>query len=173
MGFVAAWVDLPGTRDLLAYDQLILQLARQHGGGGWIAYDSQFRQQAAAGATGPWSELNHSLMAATMFVAGREAPARACPLCCATDHTARDYALAPRLRWGEPHKGQPQGYEHHPARGPIGLRMTYMYVGGLTKAHAPPPNATLRTSVPLAGSRGTVDCKKGHSKGTSTESSSN
>ena len=37
MGFVAERADLPGTRDLLAYSQLILQLARQHGGGGWIA----------------------------------------------------------------------------------------------------------------------------------------
>ena len=94
MAFVAARSDNPETRDLLAYGQLVLLLARKHGGLGWVAYDHQFRQQAAAGSTAPWSELNLSLMAATVFATGGETPTRACPLCFAADHSARECALA-------------------------------------------------------------------------------
>ena len=99
-------------RELLAYGQLVLQLARKHGGLGWIAYDSQFRQQAAAGASIRWSELNLSLMAATVFCAGGDNPSRACQLCFATDHTARDCALTSL-----------EGYKA-PARLPAPNRMT-------------------------------------------------
>ena len=94
MAFAAARSDVSETRDLLAYGQLILLLARKHGGLGWVAYDHQFRQQAAAGSSAPWSELNLSLMAATVFSTGGETPTRACSLCFAADHSARDCALA-------------------------------------------------------------------------------
>ena len=73
-------------RGLLAYGQLVVQLARKHGGLRWVAYNSQFQQQANAGASAPWFELNLSLMAATVFAA--------CQLCFAMDHTASDCALA-------------------------------------------------------------------------------
>ena len=79
---------------MLAYGQLVLLLARKHGGLGWVAYDHQFRQQAATGSTAPWSELNLSLMAATVFTSGNETPTRACSLCFAADHAARECALA-------------------------------------------------------------------------------
>ena len=93
MAFAAVHAERAEMRELLAYGQLVLQLARKHGGLGWVAYDSQFRQQAAAGASTRWSELNLSLMAATVFSAGGDNPSRACQLCFATDHTARDCAL--------------------------------------------------------------------------------
>ena len=79
---------------MLEYSQLVLLLARKHAGLGWVAYDHQFRQQAAAGSTAPWSELNLSLMVATVFAAGGETPTRACSLCFAADHPARECALA-------------------------------------------------------------------------------
>ena len=94
MAFVAARSNQAETRELLAYGMLILQLARKHGGLGWVAYDSQFRQQAAAGAPTPWSELNLSLMAATVFNGGGEASVQACSLCLASDHSAPECALA-------------------------------------------------------------------------------
>ena len=101
------------TRDLLAYSQLILQLARQHGGGGWIAYNSHFRQQAAASATIPWSELNLSLMAATMFAAGGKAAAKRVNSVLQLT-TLHDTVPWPLLRWKEPHKGHHLGPKLHP-----------------------------------------------------------
>ena len=58
MVFVATRSDNQETRDMPAYDQLVLLLTRKHGGLGWVAYDHQFRQQAAAGSAALWSELN-------------------------------------------------------------------------------------------------------------------
>ena len=80
LSFVAAKVNHAETRELMAYGQIVLQLARRHGGLGWIAYDSQFRQQAAAGSVASWSELNPSLMAATVLNAGGDAGGRGCTL---------------------------------------------------------------------------------------------
>ena len=64
-----------------------------HGGLGWIAYNSQFRQQAVAGSRASWSELNPSLMAATVLNAGSDASGRVCTLCLAADHSKQDCAL--------------------------------------------------------------------------------
>ena len=168
MGFVAARADLPGTRDLLAYGQLILQLARQHGGGGWIAYDSQFRQQAAAGASAPWSELNLSLMAATVFAAGGEAPARACQLCFATDHTARDCALA-SLEGGRTTQRPPSGAQASPRPRPYRARdeICRRFNRGTCSASA--CRFEHICSACQKPGHGSVDCKKGSSKGTPTE----
>ena len=59
-----------------------------------MANDSQFRQQAAAGTFTPWSKLNLSFMAATIFTVSRENPTRACQLCFVMDHAPSDCALA-------------------------------------------------------------------------------
>ena len=65
--FMAAKVDHQECRDLAAYAQIVIHLARKHGGKGWLAYDKLFRQQMAAGAESSWAELNSSLMAATVL----------------------------------------------------------------------------------------------------------
>ena len=79
---------------MLAYGQLVLLLARKNGGLGWVAYDHQFHQQAAAGSTATWSELNLSVMATTVFASDGETPTRACSLCFAADHAPGECALA-------------------------------------------------------------------------------
>ena len=48
----------------LAFLALIVVEARKHGGDGWQAYDSVFRENAAHVPTGDWSRLNASLHAA-------------------------------------------------------------------------------------------------------------
>lgn len=65
--YMAAKVDNHDCRALAAYGMLVNHLARKHGGRGWLAYDTLFRQQQAAGAALKWEELNPSLMAATVF----------------------------------------------------------------------------------------------------------
>ena len=54
----------------LAYLALTVAEARKHGGDGWRAYDSVFRQNAAHDPTADWSHLDASLHAAT-FLAQR------------------------------------------------------------------------------------------------------
>ncbi len=49
LGFVAAKVDHKETRELVAYTQIVIDLARKHGGHGWLAYDARFHQQISAG----------------------------------------------------------------------------------------------------------------------------
>ena len=44
LSLVAAKISHQETRDLLAYGQIIIELARKHTGMGWYAYDSLFRQ---------------------------------------------------------------------------------------------------------------------------------
>ena len=72
LSFVAAKTESEETRDLIAYGQIILQLARRHGGPGWLTYDQQFRQQAAGGSLTPWREINNSLLSATVLAAQSE-----------------------------------------------------------------------------------------------------
>ena len=50
LAYMAARVDHEETRQLAAYGQIVIHLAHKHGGRGWLANDSAFRQQAAAGA---------------------------------------------------------------------------------------------------------------------------
>ena len=95
MAFVAAKVDSPETRELMAYGKIIIALAQRHGGLGWAAYDALFRQQVAAGAEAAWSQLNPSLMAATVLGAAGEQSPRPCSHCRASDHKSQECALAP------------------------------------------------------------------------------
>ena len=95
MAFVAAKVDSPETRELMAYGKIIISLAQRHGGLGWATYDTLFRQQVAAGAEAAWSQLNPSLMAATVLgTAGEQSP-RPCSHCRSSDHKTQECALAP------------------------------------------------------------------------------
>ena len=48
-----AFRDSESTRNMAAYAQIIIQMARKHSKEGWLAYDQQFRQQRAVGAELP------------------------------------------------------------------------------------------------------------------------
>ena len=61
MAFVAAKVESPETRELMAYGKIIISLVQRHGGLGWATYDTLFGQQVAAGAEAAWSQLNPSV----------------------------------------------------------------------------------------------------------------
>lgn len=64
---MAAKVDHKEAKDLATYGQVIIQLARKHEGKGWLAYGSFFRQHMAAGAQLSWTDLNPSLVTATLL----------------------------------------------------------------------------------------------------------
>ena len=91
LAFVAAKVESPETRELMAYGQIILMLARKHGGMGWKTYDTHFRQLMGAGHTLPWTELNPTMMAADVLQSGGQV----CALCQSHDHRKEECALAP------------------------------------------------------------------------------
>ena len=90
LAFVAAKVSCEETRQLMAYGQIILMLARKHVGRGWKAYDAHFRQLVGAGHLLPWTELNPSMMAADVLQVGGQT----CSLCQAHDHRREECALA-------------------------------------------------------------------------------
>ena len=95
LSFIAAKTDCEATRDLAAYAQIVIQLARKHGGSGWIAYDQHFRQQMAGGAVGSWNDINNSLMSATVLApAPEDAHKRTvCSICRGDDHISTECAL--------------------------------------------------------------------------------
>ena len=74
LAFVAAKVESPKTRELMAYGQIILMLARKHGGMGWKTYNMHFCQMMGAGHTLPWMELNPSMAADVLLSGGRSVP---------------------------------------------------------------------------------------------------
>ena len=74
--------------DMLAYMRLLVREAARHGGTGWLAYDSFFRQQAAADPSLRWDSLNADLFNLTVL------DAALCRLCLGTDHRTSDCALA-------------------------------------------------------------------------------
>ncbi len=78
LSFVATRVDHEAMRELVAYGQIIIELARKHAGAGWSTYDSLFRQQLAAGSSTKWIEVNPSLMAATILAAPTAASYASC-----------------------------------------------------------------------------------------------
>ena len=94
LSFMAVLSPDARVRDLVAYAQIIVQLARSHGGSGWLAYDRRFRQQLAAGTPLKWNEINPSLLSATVLGAPPFPSGRSCPLCLSWDHTRTDCALA-------------------------------------------------------------------------------
>ena len=80
------------SKELLAYQTLIVREARRCGGRGWLAYDTMFRQQAAGNPEVDWSKLNPTLYAVTFLA--QSGSGRNCVLCMESDHSEEDCALA-------------------------------------------------------------------------------
>uniref|UniRef100_A0A1X7UQ12 Uncharacterized protein n=1 Tax=Amphimedon queenslandica TaxID=400682 RepID=A0A1X7UQ12_AMPQE len=94
LSYVAVLVPDPRLRELVAYGQIVIELAQSYGGSGWLEYDRQFRQQVAAGVPLNWSEIDPSLMSATMLGAAPARGSRNYPLCLSWDHDGADCTLA-------------------------------------------------------------------------------
>ena len=89
LAFMAASTESDATREMAAYAQIVVMQARKHPGGGWLAYDQQFRQQRAAGLDLKWNDLSPSIMAATVLRSAHET----CTLCHFPDHATEQCAL--------------------------------------------------------------------------------
>ena len=103
LAFVAAKVESLKTRELMVYGQIILMLARKHGGKGWKAYETHFGQLVGAGHPLPWMELNPSMMVVDMLQSGGQV----CAFCQSHDHWKEECALAPPSSGSDRH---PQPY---------------------------------------------------------------
>uniref|UniRef100_A0A1X7UES1 Cleavage and polyadenylation specificity factor subunit 4 n=1 Tax=Amphimedon queenslandica TaxID=400682 RepID=A0A1X7UES1_AMPQE len=105
------------VRELLAYAQIIIQLAQSHGGTGWLAYDRRFRQQVAAGTPLCWVEINPSLLSATVLGSAPAPGGRNCPLCLSWNHGRVECTLGSLNASGtEPKKASPR-YRSYSAPG--------------------------------------------------------
>ena len=94
LSFVAVLCPDSRTRELLAYGQIIIQLARSHRGTGWLVYDRRFCQQVAAGTPLSWAKINPSFLTATVLGSAPAPSGRNCQLCLSWDHGRADCALA-------------------------------------------------------------------------------
>ena len=87
----------------MTYGLFVISLAQQHRGCGWLAYDSKFRLQKAAGSTAPWTEVNTPLRALTVL-ANTGPPAEwSCSICYAADTSvpskiSMEIKMLPRTR---------------------------------------------------------------------------
>ena len=81
------------TRDLWAYQALMIEEERRCGGKGWRLYDAGFRQQIKSLESADFGRLNQSLYA-TSFLAYRSV-ARNCSYCLQADHHSGECALNP------------------------------------------------------------------------------
>ena len=93
LSFIVAKVDDPLSRQLIAYTQLVLDLARRHGGKGWLSYDCLFREHMAAGSKDKWEELNPSLMASTVL-GSSDTQHRFCSACMSSDHNKQECSFS-------------------------------------------------------------------------------
>ena len=121
LSFIAARTDCKATRDLVAYAQIVIQLARKHGGSGWLVYDQHFRQQLAGGADLVWNNINNSLMSATVLAPLPDDPSGSgrtvCRLCRGDDHSVHECALY-SLQGPSPHSqhmAHPTRFKPRPA----------------------------------------------------------
>ena len=64
---IAVKVDDEHTRSLIALSQIVLDVARRHGGSGWLVYNAYFRAQLFAGGAYKWNEVNSSLLASAVL----------------------------------------------------------------------------------------------------------
>ena len=94
LSFVVVLCPDSRMHELLAYGQIIIQLARSHGGEGWLTYDRRFCQQVAAGTPLSWAKINSSLLSATVLGSAPAPSGRNCPLCLSWDHGRADCTLA-------------------------------------------------------------------------------
>ena len=147
---------------------LILQLARKHGGLGWVANDSQFRQQAAAGAPTPWFELNRLLMAATVFNGGGEASVQACSLCLASDHSAPECALA-SLDSGRPPSKPPTSSRTSTRPKPYRIQEEVCWRFNRGTCSSPSCRFEHICASCQKPGHASFECKKGASKGSTAE----
>ena len=125
LAFMAVKTDQEETRQMAAYGMIILQIVRKHNGNGWLLYDKQFRLQQAAGASLSWTDINASLLAATVLGQTGEKPSRSCQLCLASDHSREECALASL----EPHKGSQTTPTHSRLPPPRHIRRPMPYRG--------------------------------------------
>ena len=117
------------TRQLLAYQTMIVREARRCGGKGWLAYDSMFRQQATLDPDCDWSRLNNSLYSVT-FLAQQNGRGRTCSHCLETDHASSDCALAPAPRQRQSGRDYERGPRHQFDRGERNERICYSWNDG-------------------------------------------
>ncbi len=82
------------TRELLAYQAMIISEARRCGGRGWLLYDAAFRQQIRSFETVDFSRINQSLYSTT-FLAYGSGRTRFFPDCMMADHAREECALHP------------------------------------------------------------------------------
>ena len=77
---------------MLAYGRLIIQVAQQHTGLGWLEYDRIFREQAAIRLDLKWNKLHTDIQGSTVLSqsSGR---ASMCPHCFGYDHKLEQCAL--------------------------------------------------------------------------------
>lgn len=88
----------PGkVQSMLAYQTMLVREACRCGAGGWLAYDTAFRQQAATDPDCDWAKLNSSIYPVT-FMAQATGKGRCSPHCLEPDHSAEECALSPRPR---------------------------------------------------------------------------
>ncbi len=152
--FLAAKTESQEAWELAAYGQLVIQLARKHGGKGWLAYDTLFRQQWAAGSALPWTEINTSLMAATVLGTGDEATGgKVGALCSGSDHIQTECAL--NVLASE-HLFSPPGSSSLLRCPTVALHLTperlweTIAADATTEGLAQPPPAASTTTVPFA-----------------------
>lgn len=81
------------SRELLAYQAMLIGEHRRCGGRGWLLYDTAFRQQIVSLETTDFSKLNQSLYATTFLAYGGKG--QFCPSCMLPDHTQDECALHP------------------------------------------------------------------------------
>ena len=97
LSFIAARTDCKATHNLVAYAQIVIQLAHKHGGSGWLVYDQHFRQQLVGAADLVWNNINNSLMSATVFAPLPDdlsgSSRMVCQLCQGNDYSIHECAL--------------------------------------------------------------------------------
>jgi len=98
LSFMAVQTSDPQTQQHLTYARLILDMARKHGGRGWLEYDKTFRRQMACSPDhASWRELNPSLLAYAILGSdsGNSSfrPNGGCSLCQEPDHKTSECAL--------------------------------------------------------------------------------
>ena len=76
--------------ELMAYMGMVVRMAQDYEGLGWVRYDSAFRRQAALSGNKKWSVVNSTLF--TMNFSGRSSGTRRCELCYATSHSEGECA---------------------------------------------------------------------------------
>ena len=94
--YLAAKVQDQEVQHLATYAVTVIDLANAHGGQGWKLYDTHFRQQKAAGGSFPWTEINTSVMANTVFL--HSSSGHCCELCLAPGHTCALNTIEHQMR---------------------------------------------------------------------------